>query len=219
MPSHSQVARVADDGIDLAICWVRTVDLVELDLRAQLIGADRLYALSAGPDTSNVRAEDTLVLVDADAVSWGSWNLYAEEFAAATGATIVSIDDGGLTGRAFVDHVRRLGKPVLNSPKGQTTPIPADLAQRPVVQPSPYWTWSLAWRQDDTRSAVRDVVAALARDAGSLNLDGPDVWLPALDPYRVAATPVPDKPELERLTQRTGSSELEPGPVTRSRPG
>jgi DNA-binding transcriptional LysR family regulator len=182
MPSHTQAARVADHGIDLAICWVRTADLVEHDLQARLIGADRLYAVSMGAETSDVRAQDTLVLVDADTASWASWNLYAEEFAAATGATVVRIDDGGVTGPAFFDHVRRLRRPVVNSPKGQTTPIPLDLVQRPVVCPSPYWTWSLVWRCDETRAAVRDAVDALTSDVGSLGLDSPDVWLPADDP-------------------------------------
>ncbi|HYS36919.1 MAG TPA: LysR family transcriptional regulator [Pseudonocardiaceae bacterium] len=184
MPSHAQAARVADDSIDLAICWIRTADLVEHDLQARLIGADRLYALSMGAETSDVRARDTLVLVDADTASWASWNVYAEEFATATGATVVRIDDGGITGPAFFSHVRRLRRPVVNSPKGQTTPIPPDLAQRPVVCPTPYWTWSLVWRRDATRAAVRDVVDALTNDVGSLGLDAPDVWLPADDPHR-----------------------------------
>lgn len=184
MPSHTQAARVADHRIDLAICWIRTAGLVEHGLQARLLGADRLYALSTGAETSAVRARDTLVLVDADTASWASWNEYAEEFAAATGATVVRIDDGGVTGRAFFDHVRRLRRPVINSPKGQTTPIPPDLAQRPVVGPAPYWTWSLVWRRDETRAAVRDTVDTLIHGVGSLGLDAPDVWLPADDPHR-----------------------------------
>jgi hypothetical protein len=32
-----QAGRVADGSVDLAICWVRTVDLVEYDLEAWLI--------------------------------------------------------------------------------------------------------------------------------------------------------------------------------------
>jgi DNA-binding transcriptional LysR family regulator len=184
MPSHTQTIRVADHGIDLGICWIRSADLAEHDLQARLIGADRLYALSTCDDTSPVRARDTVLLVDSDTVSWASWNRYAEEFAAATGASVVRIEDGGVTGRAFFDHVRRLRTPVINSPKGQTTPIPADLAQRPVVCPAPYWTWSLVWRRDDTRSAMRAAVDALTHDVGSLGLDADDVWLPADDPHR-----------------------------------
>ena len=48
LPSHTQASRVADRSIDLAICWVQADDLVNHDLDARLIGADRLYAVSAG---------------------------------------------------------------------------------------------------------------------------------------------------------------------------
>jgi hypothetical protein len=79
---------------------------------------------------------------------------------------------------------------VINSPKGQTTPIPPDLAQRSVVCPSPYWTWSLVWRRDETRATVRDAVDALTNDVGALGLDSPGVWLPADDPYQPGRTVV-----------------------------
>ena len=98
MPSHTQAARVADGNLDLAICWVQTTDLASLSLDAHLIGVDRLYALSVGSDTSPVEANDTLVLLDADEATWSSWNRYAEQFAADTGARIVRVDDGGVTG-------------------------------------------------------------------------------------------------------------------------
>ncbi|HEY2062295.1 MAG TPA: LysR family transcriptional regulator [Amycolatopsis sp.] len=184
LPSHAQARRVAEHTIDLAICWVQTGDLAEYDLRARLIGADRLYAIGAG--TAEVRAKDTVVLVDADTVSWESWNVYAEEFARDTGARVVRIDDGGITGPAFFDHVRRLGRPVVNSPKGQTTPLPPDLSQRPIVAPSPYWTWSLVSRRAEARPAVQATVDALTRDVGTLGLDAPTAWLPAEDPHRPA---------------------------------
>src|SRR5437016_2363168 len=85
-----------------------------------------------GRDTSPVRARDTAVLVDADETSWLSWNIYATEFLADTGATRIPIEDGGITGPAFFDHVRRLRRPLVNSPKGQTTPIPVSV-------PGEYW--------------------------------------------------------------------------------
>jgi DNA-binding transcriptional LysR family regulator len=90
MPSHTQASRVADRSIDLAICWVQADELVNYDLDARLIGADRLYAISAGTAAPAVRAKDTLVLLDADSARWSSWNLYAEEFARDTGARIVA---------------------------------------------------------------------------------------------------------------------------------
>jgi DNA-binding transcriptional LysR family regulator len=188
LPSHAQARRVADHTIDLAICWVRTGDLAQYDLQARLIGADRLYAIGVGADTAEGRARDAVVLVDADTVSWDSWNVYAEEFARDTGARVVRIEDGGITGPAFFDHVRRLRRPVVNSPKGQTTPLPPDLAQRPIVDPSPFWTWSLVSRRDETRAVVRAAVDALTRDVGSLGLDADTTWLPADDPHLPAGT-------------------------------
>ena len=117
MPSHTQASRVADGSVDLAICWVQADDLIKYDLEARLIGADRLFAVAVGNEASSVQAKDTLVMLDADTSTWSSWNLYAQEFAHDTGARIVRIDDGGITGHAFFDHVRRLRRPVLNSPR------------------------------------------------------------------------------------------------------
>jgi hypothetical protein len=131
-----------------------------------------------------VRARDTAVLVDADETSWLSWNTYAEEFLADTGATRIAIDDGGITGPAFFDHVRRLGRPLVNSPKGQTTPIPPDLVQRPIVEPVPYWTWSLVWRRAESRPPVLAAAAALAGDRDGLAFADGVTWLPSDDPYR-----------------------------------
>ncbi|TYB68945.1 LysR family transcriptional regulator [Nonomuraea sp. PA05] len=207
-PSHTQAARVADGGLDLAVCWVRTTDLEQRGLRAQLIGADRLYAVSTGPGrppapppglsrlpapptgrdpatvpAADVPAADTCVLLDDDVTSWSSWNVYAEELAARTGARAVRISDGGITGPAFFDHVRRCRRPVINSPKGQTTPLPPDLVRRPVVAPEMYWTWSLVWRRGEDRTSVLDVVEALRPD-GDFGIHGPDAWLPEDDPHR-----------------------------------
>jgi DNA-binding transcriptional LysR family regulator len=179
LPSHTQLRRVADRSIDLAICWARAADLAELGLEARLIGADRLYAVGTG--TAEVVARDVVVLVDADTASWASWNAYAEEFARATGAEVVHTEDGGSTGPALFDHARRLRRPVLNNPKGQTTPVPPDLGRRPVVDPAPVWTWSLVSRRDETRPPVHATIAALTRDVGSLDLA--TGWLPADDPH------------------------------------
>ncbi|MER5912866.1 LysR family transcriptional regulator [Streptomyces sp. NPDC001982] len=183
-PSHTQAARVADGSLDLAVCWVRTEDLERLGLSARLIGADRLYAVSTGPDSSDVPARDTAVLLDDDTTSWSSWNAYAEDLAQDTGARTVCVSDGGITGPAFFDHVRRSGRPVVNSPKGQTTPLPPDLVKRAVVAPRIHWTWSLTWRRDETRAAVLAVVDALSDGVGDLAIHGPDAWLPSDDPHR-----------------------------------
>lgn len=182
-PSHTQAARVADGSLDLAVCWVRTDDLKQHALQARLIGADRLYAVAKGTDTSDVAARDTDVLIDDDVISWASWNVYAEELTQITGARAVRISDGAVTGPAFFDHVRRCSRPVLNSPKGQTTPLPSDLVRRQVVAPKVYWTWSLIRRRNEDRAGVLAVVDALCDGVGDLGLHAPDAWLPADDPY------------------------------------
>ncbi|MGX5181462.1 LysR family transcriptional regulator [Streptomyces avermitilis] len=183
-PSHAQAARVADGSLDLAVCWVRNEDLERHGLRARLIGADRLYAVTTGSDPSGVGAQDTVVLLDDDTTSWSSWNVYAEQLAQDTGARAVRISDGGVTGPAFFDHVRRGRRPVVNSPKGQTTPLPPDLVQRPVIAPKVYWTWSLVWRSSEVRAAVLAVVDTLTDGVGDLGIHAPDAWLPDGDPYK-----------------------------------
>src|SRR6476620_3454396 len=186
MPSHAQAARVADGSLDLAICWVERADLRSLSLDAELVGFDRLYALSAGLDSSPVDARDLAVLLDSDESSWSSWNRFAEQFAAESGAQVVRVDDGGVTGSTFFDHVRRLRRPVLNNPKGQNDAVPPDLVRRPVVGPAPLWTWSLVWRRGENSEAVRAVIDTFTADTDRSVLDEPGVWLPVGDPHRTA---------------------------------
>jgi DNA-binding transcriptional LysR family regulator len=183
VPSHAQAARVADGSLDLAVCWVRSQDLDEHGLQARLLGADRLYAVSVSAAKTPVPARCVTVLVDDDAASWASWNLFAGEVARDTGAQILRIDDGGITGPAFFDHVRDLGGPVLNSPKGQGATLPPDLGQRPVIEPAIMWTWSLVWRRDEIRPVVVAAAEAITRDVGDLGLHEPGTWLPAGDPH------------------------------------
>jgi DNA-binding transcriptional LysR family regulator len=186
MPSHAQAARVADGSIDLAICWVPSSTLETDALEARLLGADRLFAVSTGADAGSVRARDTIVLIDADETSWSSWNRWALAMAAETGAHAVSVSEGGIAGPAFYDHVRRLRRPVVNSPKSQTAPVPPDLMVRPITEPAPYWTWSLVCRRDERRPAVRALVETLTRSIGRLCLDDPGVWVPPEDPHHRA---------------------------------
>ncbi|MFC4508525.1 MULTISPECIES: LysR family transcriptional regulator [Streptomyces] len=187
-PSHTQAARVADGSLDLAVCWVSTEDLQRLGLRARLIGADRLYAVAKGGDSGealDVAVRDTDVLIDDDLTAWASWNAYAQELTQVTGARAVRISDGAITGPAYFDHVRRCIRPVLNSPKGQTAPLPPDLVRREIVAPKVYWTWSLVWRENEDRSEVLTVVDALCEGVGDLGIHAPDAWLPTDDPYAV----------------------------------
>ncbi|MEW2491236.1 LysR family transcriptional regulator [Streptomyces sp. NPDC048411] len=185
-PSHTQAARVAGGSLDVAVCWVREEDLERLGLVARLAGADRLYAVSAGPATGPVRSRDTVVLLDDDVTSWESWNVYAEELARDTGARAERVGDGGVTGPAFFDHVRRIGRPVVNNPKGQGASLPPDLVQRPVAEARPCWTWSVVRRADEVRPAVLAVVDTLCEgvDAADLGLREAEAWLPAGDPHR-----------------------------------
>lgn len=183
-PSHIQASRVADGSLDLAVCWVRAQDLDEHGLNARLIGADRLQAVARGAAGDDVRAKDTVVLLDDDANTWRTWNIYAEQLARDTGAEAVHISDGGITGHAFFDHVRRSPHPIVNSPKGQDTPLPPDLIRRAVVDPKPYWTWSLTWRRSEMRAAVLAVVDALTTGVGDLGIRAPDAWLPDDDPHK-----------------------------------
>lgn len=184
LPSHAQAARVADGGLDLAICWVPAADLAAHRLREDLIGADRLHAVAPGPDTAEVAAKDVVVLLDADTESWSSWNLFAARFARAVGAETVRVQDGGITGPAFAEHVRRLRRPVLNSPKGQAAPLPGDLVRRPVVRPAPHWPWSLVARADERRASVLEVIRVLTSGAAGLDLDDGAAWFPADGPKR-----------------------------------
>jgi DNA-binding transcriptional LysR family regulator len=187
MPSHAQAARVAEGSLDLAICWVERSDLDALSLGARLVGTDRLYALSPGVESSPIQARDVTVLVDADEASWSSWNRYAEQFARDTGAHVVRVDDGGVTGSTFFDHVRRLRRPVLNNPKGQNDATPADLVRRPVVAPAPMWTWSLVWRRGEDTATVGAVIDAFTDGVDRSVLDDAGVWLPSDDPHRPGA--------------------------------
>jgi hypothetical protein len=67
---------------------------------------------------------------DDDTTSWASWNLYAEQLAHDTGACVVRISDGGITGSAFFDHVRRSRRPIISG-DGSTQPTnDGDVCQR-----------------------------------------------------------------------------------------
>jgi DNA-binding transcriptional LysR family regulator len=185
MPSHVQATRVAEGGIDLAICWVQTTDLAKLSLDAGLIRAEQLYALSvAGGETSPVGARDTVVLIDADAPAWSSWNRYGEHFAESTGAKILRTCDGGIAGPLFYEHVRRLGQPVISAPQRPLFEIPDDLVQRSIVRPQPIWTWSLVWRRAENREPVRAIITELMAGTLTGEFDGGTTWVPVTDPYR-----------------------------------
>jgi DNA-binding transcriptional LysR family regulator len=190
LPSHVQSERVADGTLDVALAWVTAKHVKERGLTAHLLRAEPLHAVLPGISSAEpIAAQRVKVLVDADESAWSSWNRFAEEFAAHTGARIVRIDDGGVTGDAFYVHVRKIGAAVLASPKRHTAVTPASLGQRPVVEPVPLWTWSLLHRQDDDRASVRGVVdslLAVARGCDWLDPPAGRWWAPSDDPHRSA---------------------------------
>lgn len=161
LPSHTQVVRVAEGTLDLALAWVDRKRLDALDLTAHLVRVETMPAVLPGDHrlarADAVPASAVSVLVDSDQSSWLAWNEFALDYAAASGARVVHIDDGGVTGQAFFDHVTRLRVPVLQSPKRHTAPFPPSLVRRPVSTPA-RWPWSLVHRRDDDRPEVAVVV-------------------------------------------------------------
>ena len=187
MPSHIQIARVLDGGLDAAIAWA---PVAHRRLRLQLLWAESLAAVVPARHKDEMIAADRLrVLVDADLTSWDAWNQFAREFATAAGARVVEIDDGGITGRGFHDHCRRLNAPVLQSPKRHRESVPPGLRTRPVRDPTPLWCWSLVTRADDDRStvvALRENAEHLTYAAYLPTLRNQATWVPEQDPHRDA---------------------------------
>jgi DNA-binding transcriptional LysR family regulator len=185
MPSHVQIARVIDGGLDAAVAWAGSRD-ERLDFR--LLWPEPLLAVtSAGRSAKSVLARKLHVLVDADLTSWQAWNDFATEFAEATGAPLVHIDDGGIAGAAFHDRALRLNAPVLMSPKRHFDRLPASLRTCPVVDPSPLWCWSLVTRANDERdsiAALREHASTVIQPAASRTAPAGPVWLPSADPHR-----------------------------------
>ena len=177
LPSHTQAARVAEGSLDLAIAWIEGADIERHNLAAHLLWYERLEAVMprSHPATHepSVPAADITVLIDVDEASWMSWNHYASAFATATQAAVTHIDDGGIAGPAFFDHVARLRRPVLDSPKRHTAPMPPTLTRRPVRSPVPLWAWALLHRADDTRPLVARATRALVDHASALGWRAP----------------------------------------------
>jgi DNA-binding transcriptional LysR family regulator len=187
MPSHIQIARVADGGLDAAIAWAAAAD-PRLD--HQLLWAEPLVAVASSRTSDDaIAAERLCVLVDTDLTSWDAWNQFAADFAGTTGARVVAIDDGGITGPGFHAHCRRLNAPVLMAPKRHTTPLPAGLLTRAIRDPMPLWCWSLVTRTGDDRPgilALRHDAEVLTRAADLHELPTGTLWVPPEDPHRTA---------------------------------
>jgi len=187
LPSHTQAARVAEGSLDLAIAWIEKADVVRQYLAAELLKYERLQAVMPGTHQASrhdsVPAAELTVLVDVDEASWDSWNRYALAFAEASGASVIHIDDGGITGPAFFEHVARLRRPVLQSPKRHAAPMPPRLTRRPVTSPVPLWAWDLLHRADDTRPMVTSATRTLIDGASAAGWRTPPTethWPPTI---------------------------------------
>jgi DNA-binding transcriptional LysR family regulator len=171
LPSHTQAARVAEGSLDLAIAWVTADDVGRYKLVAHLLRYETLEVVvpRAHPAArlERVPAAEVTVLADVDETSWRSWNLYAFAFAEGSQASVINIDDGGIAGPAFFDHVARLRRPVLESPKRHAAPMPPTMIRRPVQSPVPLWAWALIHRADDTRPRVARAVQTLIDHAST----------------------------------------------------
>lgn len=172
LPSHTQITRVAEGSLDLAIAWIEQEEVERNNLAADLLWYERLEAVvpRSHPITrqESVPAADTTVLIDVDEASWSSWNRYGSAFAETNSAAVARIDDGGITGSAFFDHVARMGRPVLESPKRHAAPMPPTLTRRPVTSPVPLWAWRLLHRADDNRPVVARATQTLIDHATTL---------------------------------------------------
>jgi DNA-binding transcriptional LysR family regulator len=183
LPSHTQAERVAYGSLDLGIAWVEEADIARLNLSAHLLCYELLQAVMPRAHEASrhdsVPAAEITVLIDVDETSWSSWNRYASAFAAANQAAVTRINDGGIAGPAFFDHVARLGRPVLESPKRHAEPMPPTLTRRPVRPPAPIWRWALLHRADDARPAVAratQILTDLASTCGWLTLPADPHW-------------------------------------------
>jgi DNA-binding transcriptional LysR family regulator len=188
LPSHTQAGRVAYGSLDLGIAWVEEADISRLNLSAHLLSYERLQAVMPRAHEAtrheSVPAAETTVLIDVDEASWSSWNRYASAFAAANQTSVTKISDGGIAGPAFFDHVARLGRPVLESPKRHAEPLPPTLARRPVQSPVPLWGWALLHRADDARPVVTraiQILTDLASTRGWRTPPGEAHWPPSND--------------------------------------
>jgi DNA-binding transcriptional LysR family regulator len=177
LPSHTQAERVAEGSLDLAIAWIEETDVNRLNLSAHLLLYEQLEAVMprahGATRHESVPAAEVTALIDIDEASWRSWNRYATAFAGANRASVANIDDGGIAGPAFFDHVIRLQRPVLESPKRHAASMPPTLTRRPVRPPVPLWGWALLHRSDDTRPGVARAVRELTNLASTCGWQTP----------------------------------------------
>ena len=181
LPSHAQAARVADRTLDLAICWVPEEDLKTFGLDAELLGrgpspcgrtgAGHLGGRRQGHRGPVGRRYRELVVVKPIR------RTVRPRHRRAPGR----VEDGGITGPAFFEHVRRLDDrcSTAQEPNIAVTNRSGAASGRP----SPSVLAVVAgFTAGQTRASVAAVITALTRDAGDLGMDHDDAWSPGSDP-------------------------------------
>jgi DNA-binding transcriptional LysR family regulator len=109
-------------------------------------------------------------------------------------------------------HLVRQGVPILAST--DHVEVPGGVL-RPLVDPTPFYAWSMAWRRDadnDGLTALRDAAAELATTEDWLRKVGDrdrDMWLPEPDASRLA------NGDFDLVTARAGDKTRSAGTTTR----
>jgi len=185
--------KLATGGLDVVlgrVVWLEappmpTIDhvLVRLEPLALLLPADHPLAGQDAVPIRNLRGLEIDGLPPHARTP--EWADLLVQFFALSGAhsTPPHLPAIGLEEQGY--HLVRQGLPILTS--ADHVQVPGGVT-RPIVDPIPLYTWSMAWRRDsaiDGRSAVRDAAAELARSEGWLDR-GADTWLPEPDASRLA---------------------------------
>jgi DNA-binding transcriptional LysR family regulator len=186
LPSHVQADRVAEGTLDIALAWVTAGQAKQRGLIAHLLCAEPLQAVLPGVNPLRRRKQEFSPMP----MSRPGCRVIGSP--KSSPPTLVPASSGSTMAASpvtrFYAHVRKIGAPVLASPKRHTAVIPPNLGQRPVAEPVPLWTWSLLHREDDGRvngTGVVDSLLAIARGHGWLATPAGRWWTPADDPHRV----------------------------------
>ena len=185
MPSHMQIGRVLDGGLDAAIAWA--VPDPRLDI--QLLWAEPLDAVVPGRVQDETIAAGRLrVLVDADGTSWRTWNAYVRNFSERPARGSWRSTTAASPARAFAT-AGGSASPCCRGPSATWRPRPRACGCDP---------WWIPPRSGRGRSspapttsaqpslALRENADKLTRAAGLHALPNEDCWVPPDDPHRDA---------------------------------
>ena len=151
MPSHIQIARVLDGGLDAAIAWAPAA---HERLHLQLLSVEPLAAIVPARVTHKMIPAGRLrALVDADLTSWDAWNQFGRSSRRqpARGSWRSTTAESPAADSTITAEAERAGAAIAQTPPGS---VPPGLRTRSVRDPAPLWCWSLVTRADDDRAAV-----------------------------------------------------------------